>query len=344
MAGRPFRFPSTPVRRALLAAVAALLTVQGVRLTLAHVVVSPTRYRTLQYDPGLTQALRAIEAAGRAHEGIMAEVVTDNKVRPVRSPAAPALLGRPVRAAATGAQAWTEYSRPWLMALDCPSPVNLRAAGLRWVVLDGEGLARAVPLVAGLDAFERFGGDGSYGAFRVYRYGGTWEVPSDGLSDLRSIQRFRFRAASLGEGRLAPRELQALMDGRLETCVPLDATRLEREGLTAIWEGRPALGLVWLALADAADMKPQELGATWVFLDAEGRWTAPAVPPRAVDSATRPGTFAFRIAPLTCCGLCLRLKGRGLSREGVVRVGEFWAGAATEHPPWPRTQGPDTSP
>jgi hypothetical protein len=238
----------------------------------------------------------------------------------------------------------TERSWPWLMALDCPSPVNLRTAGLRWVVLDEEDLARAVPLVEGLDAFERFGGDGSYGASRVYRYGGTWEVPSDGISDLRCIRRFRIKTAYLGERPLAPRELQPLMDGHVETFVPLDGAKLEREGLTAVWEGRLPLGLVWLALADTVDVKPEELGATWFFLDAEGRWTAPPVPPRMVNSATRRGTFAFRIAPLLCCGLCLHLKGPGLSREGVVHVGEFWAGAATEHPPWLRTQGQDTSP
>ena len=80
--------------------------------------------------------------------------------------------------------------RAWWNALQCPSPSNLRTARARWVLLNGEGLTLALPILEGCPDFEFIG---AYGPetpderYRLYHYKGSWEEQDNAWWQIRHI-------------------------------------------------------------------------------------------------------------------------------------------------------------
>ena len=319
--------------RTLVKAVAGLLLLllllQGARLT---VLSSIERFpgEPYQCDAGMQEALRTIEAEGRAREGILT-AVGYAEANPV--PPTPALLGYVVPCSEERLSPWLHRSQAWLGALQTPSPRNLFAARTRWVCASENMRIRNVPLLEGLPSFEAYGPKGENPIYFLYRYAGSWELPKQGLDDIRRLYRYAPTAIRLGERPLRLGDQRALMDGRTDTGPRLNAEVLSKEGLLAVWPKALPVSLVWLAGADGT-MLGSDFEVAVSVLRADSVWE-PATRPLAIRFAERPLALGVRFEPSQAAGVRVFLKPKPpRAAPEQVTLTEVWIGNATEYEPF----------
>jgi hypothetical protein len=315
-------------RRALAVAGVVLLCLQGLRVTtVTAVLVMPCI--PFDYDAGQEEALKAVAARGQAAEGILSEARTiyADPVPPV-----PAILGRPLPFGDPKVASWFKGSPAWKAAVAAPSPVNLRAARMRWVCVNSEDLPRAVVLLEGLDSFERVGPPGRFGTFRLYRYAGPWEIADDGFANLRRIMRRPLAEARLGEQRLPAEAVAALMDGLPETGIELDRGALARDGLAGLLPGPQVVNAVWLDGGAGTKLTADELDFAAELLRPDGGWTPAPGTLQWLRSPGRPESVLLRFAPCVAQAVRVRFKPHRAdgSPEPGLKLVEFWVGLVTE--------------
>jgi hypothetical protein len=306
------------VPKPLVVVLTAILLLQGVRTTLAGLETHPGL--PWDVDPDQERALRVIEAQGRTGEGILCSVPGCL----FQVPPSPIVWGRAVPASDPDTDVTVTRSRAWQRAWVCPSPANLRTARARWVLFSGEDLARAAPLLEGLDSFTRVG---DFGLYRLYRYDGTWEIPEDGLSDVKLWNVGGSTNLSLGGLRFtSPGKLSSLNDGRIETCVELDTEAFANEGLV-IRTGMSHPSMVWLCAAKGTPLLESAFEITIDYLDSSGAWRPVPAPVRTIRSPGRPEALAVRFRVVETWTLLVKLKHRGPQpAPRTVPLAEVWVG------------------
>lgn len=186
--------PALPWKLAALL-VCAPLCVEGTRATAVWALTfypnSPWDYPAAQHE-AYAEVERRIAALGPNPDPTETRVIAQLPgLNFAGIPTEPGITGRAVPAGDPDTDVTIVRGRAWWNALQCPSPPNLRTARARWVLLNGEDLARARPILEGCPDFVfigAYGPDDPGERYRLYHYTGGWEAQDNEWWQVRKVE------------------------------------------------------------------------------------------------------------------------------------------------------------